>query len=132
MNTLDIILIGTILLGGLSGKYEGINTQVNKLISIALSVILAKLFLYPLISIFYPFIGLSNYTKPIIYYSSMGIFYLSITIIIKIIFYQYEQSTKNKLMRWGFFLYLFFDLLFMLHKIKNRQGNIKKLINVML
>ena len=106
MNTLDIILIGTILLGGLSGKYEGINTQVNKLISIALSVMLAKLFLYPLISIFYPFIGLSNYTKPIIYYSSMGIFYLSITIIIKIIFYHYEQSTKNKLMNSlvGFFL----------------------------
>ena len=97
MNTLDIILIGTILLGGLSGKYEGINTQVNKLISIALSVILAKLFLYPLISIFYPFIGLSNYTKPIIYYLSISIFYAAIRFMLNLLLYRYELSKKNKL-----------------------------------
>lgn len=97
MNVLDIILIGIIFFSGLSGKYEGIYIQINRLISIILSLLIVKLLLSQLISIFYPFIGLSSYTKPTIYYISVIIFYIFIRFGLNILLYRYEPSKTNKI-----------------------------------
>ncbi len=97
MNVLDVILIGVIFFSGLSGKYEGIYNQINRLISIILSLLIVKLLLSQLISIFYPFIGLSNYTKPTIYYTAIIIFYIIIRFSLNILLYHYEPSKTNKI-----------------------------------
>ena len=96
MNTLDIILISIIFISGLSGKYNGLYLQVNRLLSLVFSILVTKFFLYKLIGILYPFIGLSNYTKPIIYYLSISVLYVVIRFILNIFLYQYELSKKNK------------------------------------
>ena len=97
MNTLDVILISIIFILGLSGKYNGLYLQLNRLLSLILSILITKFFLYKLIGILYPFIGLSNYTKPIIYYLSISIFYVAIRFMLNLLFYRYEPSKKNKL-----------------------------------
>ena len=97
MNTLDVILISIIFILGLSGKYNGLYLQLNRLLSLILSILITKFFLYKLIGILYPFIGLSNYTKPIIYYLSISIFYVAIRFMLNLLLYRYEPSKKNKL-----------------------------------
>ena len=97
MNALDVILISIIFISGLSGKYNGLYLQLNRLLSLVFSILITKIFLYKLIVILYPFIGLSNYTKPIIYYLSISVFYVVIRFTLNILLYRYESSKKNKL-----------------------------------
>ena len=97
MNALDVILIGVIFFSGLSGKYEGVYIQINRLLSIILSLLIVKLLLSKLISIFYPLIGLSSYTKPTIYYISVIIFYIVIRFGLNMFLYRYEPSKTNKI-----------------------------------
>ena len=97
MNALDVILISIIFISGLSGKYNGLYLQLNRLLSLVFSILITKIFLYKLIGILYPFIGLSNYTKPIIYYLSISVFYVVIRFTLNILLYRYESSKKNKL-----------------------------------
>ena len=96
MNPLDIILIAIIILSGLFGKYSGFNTQLNKLISIILSILITKIVLIEIIIFFIPYIGLSSYTKPLVYFISIGVFYFSFNLIINVLQFSFERSNKNK------------------------------------
>ena len=98
MNTLDIILLGILFIFVLSGKYSGFYLQINRLLSLTLSLLITKLFLYKLIVILYPIIGLSDYTKPLVYYLSIIIFYILIKFILTIFLYRYEPSKKNRVL----------------------------------
>ena len=96
MNPLDIILIAVIILSGLFGKYSGFNIQLNKLISIILSILITKIVLIEIIIFFIPYIGLSSYTKPLVYFISIGVFYFSFKLIINVLQFSFESSNKNK------------------------------------
>ena len=97
MNPLDIILIFLIILFGLFGKYSGFNIQLNKFISIVSSILITKIVLIELIIFLIPYIGLSTYTKPIVYFTSIGIFYFSLKLLINILQFSFESSNKNKI-----------------------------------
>ena len=97
MNPLDIILITLIILFGLFGKYSGFNTQLNKFISIITSILITKIVLIELIIFLIPYIGLSTYTKPIVYFISIGIFYFLLKLLINLVQFRFEPSNKNKL-----------------------------------
>ena len=97
MNPLDIILISVIILSSFFGKYSGFIAQLNKLISIILSVLITKIVLIELIIFFIPYIGLSSYTKPIVYFISIGVFYFSFKLIINVLQFSFESSNKNKI-----------------------------------
>ena len=96
MNPLDIILIAVIILSGLFGKYGGFNSQLNKLISIILSILITKIILIEIIIFFIPYIGLSSHTKPLVYFISIGLFYLLFKLIINLLQFSFESSNKNK------------------------------------
>ena len=96
MNPLDIILITLIILFGLFGKYSGFNAQLNKFISILLSILITKVALIELIIFFIPYIGLSSYTKPMVYFFSIGGFYILFKLMINILLFSFESSNKNK------------------------------------
>ena len=97
MNPLDIILIFLIILFSLFGKYSGFNTQLNKFISIVSSILITKIVLIELIIFLIPYIGLSTYTKPIVYFTSIGVFYFSLKLLINILQFSFESSNKNKI-----------------------------------
>jgi len=97
LNPLDIILITLIILFGLFGKYSRFNTQLNKFISIILSILITKIALIELIIFFIPYIGLSTYTKPIVYFVSIGVFYLLLKLLINVLQFSFESSNKNKI-----------------------------------
>ena len=97
MNPLDIILIALIILFGLFGKYGGFNAQLNKFISILLSIFITKVALIELIIFFIPYIGLSTYTKPMVYFLSIGVFYVLFKLMINILLFSFESSNKNKI-----------------------------------
>jgi len=97
LNPLDIILVAAIILSGLFGKYSGFNTQLNKLISIILSILITKIVLIEIIIFFIPYIGLSSYTKPLVYFISIGVFYFSFKLIINLLQFSFESSNKNKI-----------------------------------
>ena len=96
MNPLDIILFAVIILSGLFGKYSGFNPQLNKLISIILSILITKIILIEIIIFFIPYIGLSSHTKPLVYFISIGLFYLLFKLIINLLQFSFESSNKNK------------------------------------
>ncbi len=97
MNPLDIILIFLIILFGLFGKYSGFNIQLNKFISIVSSILITKIVLIELIIFLIPYIGLSTYTKPIVYFASIGVFYFLLKLLINILQFSFEGSNKNKI-----------------------------------
>ena len=53
--------------------------------------------LIELIIFFIPYIGLSSYTKPIVYFISIGVFYFSFKLIINVLQFSFESSNKNKI-----------------------------------
>jgi uncharacterized membrane protein required for colicin V production len=89
-------LIGLITLFGLFGKYSGFNPQLNKFISIFLSILITKVVLIELIIFFIPYIGLSTYTKPMVYFLSIGGFYVLFRLMINILLFSFESSNKNR------------------------------------
>ena len=97
MNPLDIILIFLIILFCLFGKYSGFNIQLNKFISIVSSILITKIVLIELIIFLIPYIGLSTYTKPIVYFASIGVFYFLLKLLINILQFSFEGSNKNKI-----------------------------------
>ena len=97
MNPLDIILIFLIILFSLFGKYSGFNTQLNKFISIVSSILITKIVLIELIIFLIPYIGLSSYTKPIVYFTSIGVFYFLLKLLINVLQFSFEGSNKNKI-----------------------------------
>tara|TARA_B100001013_G_C24425889_1_gene369794 strand:- start:141 stop:614 length:474 start_codon:yes stop_codon:yes gene_type:complete len=99
LNVLDIILVGVIISFGLLGKYSGFNLQLNKFISLILSIITTKVALIKLIIFFIPYIGLSSYTKPIVYFLSISGFYIIFKLLINIFLFRYEKSRKNKIIQ---------------------------------
>ena len=78
------------------GKYGGFNAQLNKFISILLSIFITKVALIELIIFFIPYIGLSTYTKPMVYFLSTGVFYILFKLMINILLFSFESSNKNK------------------------------------
>lgn len=99
MNILDLILLIIIISFGLLGKYSGANLQINKFISLVFSIIITKVAFIKLIILFIPYIGLSIYTKPIVYFFSITIFYFLFKTLINIIMFRYENYIKNKLVQ---------------------------------
>jgi len=97
LNPLDIILIFLIILFSLFGKYSGFNTQLNKFISIVSSILITKIVLIELIIFLIPYIGLSSYTKPIVYFTSIGVFYFLLKLLINVLQFSFEGSNKNKI-----------------------------------
>jgi membrane-associated HD superfamily phosphohydrolase len=53
--------------------------------------------LIELIIFFIPYIGLSTYTKPIVYFVSIGVFYLLLKLLINVLQFSFESSNKNKI-----------------------------------
>ena len=96
MNVLDLILLIIIIAFAFLGKYSGANFQINKFFSLILSIVVTKLALIKLIVLFIPYIGLSVYTKPIVYFCSILIFYFLFKIFINMIMFRYENYIKNK------------------------------------
>ena len=97
MSTLDIILIGIIMIFMLSGKYDGVYIQINKCLSLLIAACISKILLYQLIPILIPYIGLSAHIKAITFFLSMGFFYFLNKFIINIILFKYEPSQKNRI-----------------------------------
>ena len=96
MNVLDLILLIIIIAFAFLGKYSGANFQINKFFSLILSIVVTKLALIKLIVLFIPYIGLSVYTKPTVYFCSILIFYFLFKIFINMIMFRYENYIKNK------------------------------------
>tara|TARA_B100000676_G_scaffold311825_1_gene383264 strand:+ start:2227 stop:2700 length:474 start_codon:yes stop_codon:yes gene_type:complete len=96
LNVLDLILLIIIIAFAFLGKYSGANFQINKFFSLILSIVVTKLALIKLIVLFIPYIGLSVYTKPIVYFCSILIFYFLFKIFINMIMFRYENYIKNK------------------------------------
>ena len=99
MSALDIILGGIIAIFMLSGKYDGIYTQINKCLSLLIAACLTKILLHQLVPILIPYLGLSMHIKAITFYLSIGAFYLLNKFIINIILFKYEPSQKNKIIQ---------------------------------
>ncbi len=99
MNTLDIIIASIILLFVLSAKYDGVYAQINKCLSLLISVFITKILLNQLIPILIPYLGLSEHIKAITFYLAISCFYLLNKFIINIILFRYEPSQKNKIIQ---------------------------------
>ena len=97
MNPLDIFLLGSILLFVLFGKYSGLYIQLNKTISIVVSILVVKFALHELIEIMLPLVGFSSFTRPIVFYISMLCIYIVSQFILGIFLFRYEPSNKNYL-----------------------------------
>tara|TARA_B100000700_G_scaffold274542_1_gene319644 strand:- start:454 stop:927 length:474 start_codon:yes stop_codon:yes gene_type:complete len=99
LNTLDIIIASIILLFVLSAKYDGVYAQINKCLSLLISVFITKILLNQLIPILIPYLGLSEHIKAITFYLAISCFYLLNKFIINIILFRYEPSQKNKIIQ---------------------------------
>jgi len=95
MITLDIIMGIILILLILSGKYDGMYTQINKCLSLIISIALTRILLNKLIPILIPYLGLSNHTKAIVFYLSVVCFYMLNKFILNIILFRYESYQKN-------------------------------------
>ena len=80
----------------LSGKYDGAYKQINRCLSLFLSIFITKILLYKLVPILIPYLGLSIHIKAITFYISIAIFYFFSKFIMNIIVFRYEPSKKNK------------------------------------
>ena len=99
MSVLDIIIGSVIILFILLGKYNGAYIQINKCLSLLISVLITKILLYELIPILIPYLGLSTHIKAITFYLSIGLFYFLSKFIINIILFRYEPSQKNQIIQ---------------------------------
>ena len=102
MNALDIILFSTIILFALFGKYGGLYIQINRFVSLIVSILITKIALYELIILLVPYMGFSNYIKPLIFYGSILCFYVLTKFIINIILFRFEPFKKNKILQSSF------------------------------
>ena len=89
------MLLGAITLFALFGKYSGFYPQLNKFISLIISILITKLAFYKLIGAMIPFVGLSAFTRPLVFYLSVLSFYIISQSILGIILFRYEPSNKN-------------------------------------
>lgn len=80
----------------LLGKYDGMYVQINRCVSLIMSIFISKTALNYLIPIFIPYLGLSVHTKVIVLYTSIIFLYLACKFIINMILFRYEPSQKNK------------------------------------
>jgi len=83
------------MLFALFGKYSGFYPQLNKFISLFISVLITRIALYKLIGTMIPLIGLSSFTRPLVFYLSILSFYILSKFIFSVILFKYELSKKN-------------------------------------
>lgn len=96
MNTLDVIFAVLIITFTLISKYNDFYNQVIRFIAIIISIAISKIILQNLIIFFYPLIGYSKVTKPLLYYSSLTLFYIILNIALHIIVYRFQSAKENK------------------------------------
>ena len=83
----------------LSGKYDGLYTQISRCLSLLISIFITRILLYELVPILIPYLGLSIHIRAITFYVSIGCFYFFNKFIINIILFKYEPSQKNRIIQ---------------------------------